>query len=135
MFVPLFITTFGVFLGAGLLAVPNALVDNWINGDQDPRHPRVPENFFDGSFFTWPWTRVAVFLAAFSMLYVAVHVLQSPRLRAQFFAGAEEGVRQRLAVRKLYEKQLRRWSKERAPANATPFLTRPRRGLRLRRAG
>jgi hypothetical protein len=121
IFIPLFCAAFGVFLGTGLLAVQNPLLDNWINGDQDPNEPRVPEDFFAGSFFSWPWTRVAFFLAAFSILYVAVDVVRSPDLRAQLFAGADEGVRQRLAVRKVYEERLPQWPRQQARADgATP---------------
>ena len=133
IFIPLFVTAFGVFLGAGLLAVRNPLLDNWINGDQGPGIPRDPENFFDGSFFTWPWTRVAFFLAAFSILYVAVDILRSPDMRAQFFAGADDGVRQRLAVRKVYEERLPQWSQKTTP-DATPPSKRSRRRVGTGRA-
>ena len=134
IFIPLFVTAFGVFLGAGLLAVRNPLLDNWINGDQGiPSRPRKTENFLDDSFLAWPWTRVAFFLAAFSILYVAVDILRSPDMRAQFFAGADDGVRQRLAVRKVYEERLPHWSPK-STADRTPPRERFRRRLRADRA-
>jgi hypothetical protein len=124
-FVPLFAGAFAVLLGVGLLAVPNELLDNWINGDQPAGSTRTPEDFHQGSFFAWPWTKVAFFLAAFSILYISVDVLRSPDVRKRFFAPADEGVRQRLAVKKVYEAEVPKWK---ATATKEPQQShRPRR--------
>jgi hypothetical protein len=124
-FVPLFAGAFAVLLGVGLLAVPNELLDNWINGDQPAGSTRNPEDFRQGSFFAWPWTKVAFFLAAFSILYISVDVLRSPDVRKRFFAPADEGVRQRLAVKKVYEAEVPNWK---ATATKEPHQSdRPRR--------
>jgi hypothetical protein len=80
----------------------------------DAANPREIEDFREGGFLEWPWTRVAIFLAALSVLYVAVDVLRTPESRGQFFAGADEGVSQRLAVRRAYEERLPIWSTDAA---------------------
>ena len=128
-FVPLFAGAFAVLLAVGLLAVPNELLDNWINGDQPSGPPRDPEDFFQGSFFTWPWTKMAFFLAAFSILYISVDVLRSPDVRKRFFAPADEGVRQRLAVKKVYEARVSEWE---TAESAEPPQSGRRRQLRFR---
>lgn len=57
--------------------------------------------------FTQPWNLVALLLAAFSVLYLAASIHTQDGLRKEFFAGADEGVRQRLAVRIVYDDRYR----------------------------
>ena len=132
IFLPLFGAAFGALLGVGLVAVRNDLLDNWINGDRATGDRRPVENFFAEGFFSWPWTRVALFLAAFSILYVAVDVLRSAEQRAQFFAGADEGVRQRLAVRTVYELGDRTGRRREPRPPRRPRPRAPSRGSRAR---
>jgi hypothetical protein len=107
VFVPLVIAAFGTFLLVGRLAVPDDLLKNWIYGDNAV--PSDYSSFLARSFLAEPWTQVAAFLAVFSLLYFAVSVLGNEQWRREYFAEADEGMRQRLAVRIVYERQLRVW--------------------------
>jgi hypothetical protein len=107
VFVPLVIAAFGAFLLVGRVAVPDDLLKNWIYGDNAV--PSDHPSFLDRSFLTEPWTQVAAFLAVFSLLYFAVSVLGNEQWRREYFAEADEGMRQRLAVRIVYEQQLPVW--------------------------
>jgi hypothetical protein len=116
IFAPVFAAVFVVFLLAGRATVSDDLLKNWIYGDN--ARPEDHASFHALPFFTEPWTRMAFFLAVFSLLYFAVSVLSSEQLRREFFAAADEGIRQRLAVRLLYQEQLPRWAPD-APQQTT----------------
>jgi hypothetical protein len=100
VFVPLVVGAFVVFQVVGRLAVSNELLNNWIHGDS--ARPEDYENFLADPFFVQPWTLVALFLAVLSLLFFSADTLRDEQLRNELFAGADEGVRQRLAVRILY---------------------------------
>jgi hypothetical protein len=106
VFVPLVLGAFVVFQVAGRLAVPNELLNNWIHGDS--ARPQDYENFLADPFFVQPWTLVALFLAVLSLLFFATSSLRDERLRNELFAGADEGVRQRLAVRIIHSHRISR---------------------------
>jgi hypothetical protein len=117
VFVPLVIAAFGTFLLVGRLAVPDDLLKNWIYGDNAV--PSDYSSFLARSFLAEPWTQVAAFLAVFSLLYFAVSVLGNEQWRREYFAEADEGMRQRLAVRIVYEQQLPVWP-EPSPHDGVP---------------
>jgi hypothetical protein len=96
-----------VFLFVGRRTVSDDLLKNWIYGDN--ADPDDYPSFYDQSWVSEPWTRMACFLAVFSLLYFAVSVLSNEQLRKEFFAAADEGIRQRLAVRLVYADRLAAW--------------------------
>jgi hypothetical protein len=106
VFVPLVIGAFVVFQVVGRLAVPNQLLNNWIHGDS--ARPADYEDFLADPFLVQPWTLVALFLAVLSLLFFSTYTLRDKGLRNELFAGADEGVRQRLAVRILYSHRISR---------------------------
>jgi hypothetical protein len=93
IFAPVFVAVFVVFLLVGRAAVSDDLLKNWIYGDN--AKPEDHASFHTLPFLSEPWTRMAFFLAVFSLLYFAVSVLTNEQLRREFFAGADEGIRQR----------------------------------------
>jgi hypothetical protein len=107
IFVPVFIAVFVVFWFVGRNTVSDDLLKNWIYGDSAV--PEAYPSFHDQSWYSEPWTRMAGFLAVFSLLYFAVSVLSNEQLRKEFFAAADEGIRQRLAMRLIYAVQLGAW--------------------------
>ena len=102
IFLPLTIVSWAVFLGLGRLLVPKEVAAEWIYGDAAPAF-RADQLVARG-FFDEPWTRVALALAAFSFLYLAVEILSDKAKRDEFFEGVDEAVRQRFAVRLTYIK-------------------------------
>jgi hypothetical protein len=100
VFVPVTAAAFGFFLWVGNLAVKDKLLKNWVYGDN--ANPAQLPSFHREAFLAEPWTRVALFLAVFSLLYFAVSVLTNTELRRAFFAGADGALRQRFAVRVVY---------------------------------
>jgi hypothetical protein len=101
IFAPVFAAVFVAFFFAGRATVSDDLLKNWIYGDN--ARPEEHASFHVLPFFSEPWTRMAFFLAVLSLLYFAVSVLSNEQLRREFFAAADEGIRQRLAVRLLYQ--------------------------------
>jgi hypothetical protein len=117
IFAPVFAAVFVTFFIAGHATVSDDLLKNWIYGDN--ARPEDHPSFHVLSFFSEPWTRMAFFLAVFSLLYFAVSVLSNEQLRREFFAAADEGIRQRLAVRLLYQHYPAALAPD-APTQATP---------------
>jgi hypothetical protein len=93
--VPVAVATAALFMVLGRLLVPSGVAAEWVYGDgTDPNRGQA---LLDRPFFQEPWTRVALILAAFSVVYYAVQVLSN---RDQyFFKGADEALRRRFAAR------------------------------------
>ncbi len=100
VFFPVTIAAGALYWILGRLAVPPPVAGEWVYGDQAP--PSRGEQLALEPFLDQPWTRVAVMMAAFSALYLAVQVLSNPAQRDEFFAGTDRAIRQRLAVRAAY---------------------------------
>lgn len=88
----------------GRLAVPNHVAAQWIYGD-NAGSPGV-ERLAQLPFWSEPWTRVPVVLAAFSVLYLTVSLLTDENQRKYFFSAAHAALRQRLAIRIAYRLRL-----------------------------
>ena len=95
IFVPLALLAGLVFWGLTRLAVPTEVAAEWIYGDQP-----TPEQIAAAAEPGWlaePWPRVALVLAAFCFMYLTVQIPSSKEQREDFLAGAERGIKQRLA--------------------------------------
>ena len=113
VFVPIVLAAAALFWCLARLAVPPPVAAEWIFGDVSGS-ARDAELLAPG-FLEQPWTRVALLLAAFSYLYLAVQIPASPEQRKDFLAGVDRGIRQRLAMRLAYLELLR---EEERPAQA-----------------
>jgi hypothetical protein len=101
IFTPVAVGAFAFFLLLARLAVPPAVAAEWVFGDgADPSLGLMLDN---RPFVEEPWTRVAVVLAAFSVLYLTVTVLTDDNHRRTFFGVADDAIRQRFAMRLAYD--------------------------------
>jgi hypothetical protein len=100
VFTPLVGLSAALFWLIGRLAVPAPVAAEWIYGDN--AGAAATARLEAMSFWAEPWTRVPLILAMFSLLYIAVTVLTNDEQREQFFAGASDALRQRLALRVAY---------------------------------
>jgi hypothetical protein len=101
LFVPVMLAAGLLFWCIGHLAVTPEMAADWIYGDRSSAADA--DKLRALSFFSDPWTRVAAILAVFSLLYIAVAVLSDDDQRKEFLSGADAGLRERLAVRVLYQ--------------------------------
>ena len=133
--IPLAIAATVLFWAVARLAVPADVAGTWVFGDS--ASSAKGDALLSGrSFIDEPWTRVALLLAAFSMLYFAVELLKDDKQHEDFFEGAGRAIRHRLAARLVYREWL---ADEGIPVAASaPPRRRPRmprvRGSRPRRA-
>jgi hypothetical protein len=102
--VPVGVGALVLFWVVGRLAVPNHVAAQWIYGD-NAGSPGV-ERLAQLPFWSEPWTRVPVVLAAFSVLYLTVSLLTDENQRKYFFSAAHAALRQRLAIRIAYRLRL-----------------------------
>jgi hypothetical protein len=99
-FFPVMFLAIALFFALGQLVVPPAVAATWVYGDGTPASrgeglARLP-------LMEQPWSRVAVLLAAFSVLALAVEILSDSERRSAFFDSADKALRRRLAVRLAY---------------------------------
>ncbi len=100
--VPLACLTAGLLFLICKLAVRPTLAAGWIFGDgQEARGVVWRDDVLPG-----PWVRVAVVLAVFALLYVAVTMHRDDSENSRFFAGASKAVTQRLAMYAVYRSAL-----------------------------
>jgi hypothetical protein len=119
--VPLAIGATILFWAVAKLAVPADVAGTWVFGD--PPAPR--EDLLGRSFVDEPWTRVALLLAFFSMLYFAAELLKNEEQHEAFFEGAGRGIRQRLAARLVYHRLLVEDETDPAPTTPAPRRATP----------
>jgi hypothetical protein len=100
LFIPVFLASVAVFYVLARLSVPVEVAANWIYGDS--AGDAAEEKIAAMGFFAQPWTRTAIVLAVFSLLYVAVEILSHEDQRELFFRGADAGVGQRFAAAIVY---------------------------------
>ena len=121
VFVPVAIGAFGFFLLLGHVAVRKEMAAEWTWGDgQGGRGTELESH----AFWAEPWTRVALVLAVFSVLYLIVTVLHAKDQRTLFLGVADAAIRQRFAVRLAYDQALKKEG-ERQPDHS---LRRPVKG-------
>jgi len=104
-FIPVMLLAAILFFVLGHLVVPPAVAATWVYGDGTP--PSRGQVLANLPLIQQPWIRVAVLLAAFSVLYLAVELLSDSDGRSKFFDSADRAVRRRLAVRLAYRELLR----------------------------
>ncbi|MGY1703866.1 hypothetical protein ACI79C_04765 [Geodermatophilus sp. SYSU D00697] len=80
------------------LTVKPRVAAGWIFGDGQERRGDI----WKGALLPQPWLRVAVILAVFALLYVAVEVHRDHAQGSRFFAGAQTAMDQRLAMYLVY---------------------------------
>ena len=100
-FIPVMVSAAILFRVLGHLVVSPAVAANWVYGDNTPA--KRGYELVNLPLIEQPWNRVAVLLAVFSILYLAVEVLSDPEKRGVFFENADTAVRRRLAVRLAYQ--------------------------------
>jgi hypothetical protein len=96
--IPIGIGSVAIYLGLGHLTIGTNLLKDWqlnSSGEKPVKHP---------TFFDPLWVKVSLFLAAFSVLYLAVTVTMSKDQRDIFLAAPRQALRQRFAVRLAYER-------------------------------
>jgi hypothetical protein len=105
VFVPVAVGAMLLFWVIGRLAVPPDTAADWIFGDA---MPSVQLMLLELPLLDTPWIRMAVFIAGFSVLYLAVTLLTDDEKLKQFvaFSAASAAVKQRLAVRVAYRLRL-----------------------------
>jgi hypothetical protein len=101
IFVPLIVFGTIVFWGIGRLAVRASVAGSWIYGDHSSA--ALANGLAHRPFFEQPWTRIALLLAAFSLLYVVIQVRSSAEQRKDFFRGADAALRRRFAMLEAYD--------------------------------
>jgi hypothetical protein len=112
LLIPVTVVSFFIFLGLGHLAVGEELLRDW------QVSPGDGESFENPALFHELWVKPALLLAAFSVLSLSVQATATEQQRDSFFKGTD-ALRQRLAVRHLYEK-----AKEKDPTtNSTDSTT------------
>jgi len=104
-FIPVMLLAAILFFVLGHLVVPPAVAATWVYGDGTP--PSRGQVLANLPLIQQPWIRVAVLLAAFSVLYLAVELLSDSDGRSKFFDSADRAVRRRLAVRLAYRELLK----------------------------
>ena len=104
VFVPVAIAAAFLFWAIGKLAVPAEVAGGWIFGDPSGHAQELHRaDILRGrEAFDEPWTRVALLLAFFSLLYLAAELLKQKEQHDAFLAGAGTGIRERLAARVVY---------------------------------
>ena len=103
-FFPVMFLAIVVFFAIGYFVVPPEVAATWVYGDGTPASRG--EGLAHLPPIDQPWLRVAVLLAAFSVLSLAVDVLSDSDRRIRFFDSADRAIRRRLAVRLAYHKVL-----------------------------
>jgi hypothetical protein len=101
IFTPVAVGAFAFFLLLARLAVPPEVAAEWVFGDG--ADPALGLMLDKRPFVEEPWTRVAVVLAVFSVLYLTVTVLTDENHRKTFFGVADDAIRQRFAMRLAYD--------------------------------
>jgi hypothetical protein len=96
IFLPLAAIAAVVFWGLTRLAVPQHVAAEWIYGDK-PTDDNVAA-VSAPALLAEPWARLAMLLAAFSFLSLAVQIPANKEQRKDFLAGADSGIKQRLAA-------------------------------------
>jgi hypothetical protein len=104
VFIPVTVAAALLFWVLGRLAVPPDVAGTWIYGDGAPASRGA--ELAARPFIDEPWTRVAMILAIFSVLYLAVTVQSNKEHREEFFQGAERAILQLLAVKLVYDRFL-----------------------------
>lgn len=97
---PLTVGSFALFLVIAHLAVPHAVAGEWVFGDGTA--PTRGVELMMRPFFDQPWTRVALLLAVFSLLYLTVTVATNRDRRDELVAAASTALRERFAMRLTY---------------------------------
>jgi hypothetical protein len=96
IFLPLAAIAAVVFWGLTRLSVPQHVAAEWIYGDK-PTDDNVAA-VSAPALLAEPWARLAMLLAAFSFLSLAVQIPANKEQRKDFLAGADSGIKQRLAA-------------------------------------
>jgi hypothetical protein len=96
IFLPLALFAAVVFWGLVRLSVPQHVAAEWLFGDK-PTDEQVAA-VAAPALLAEPWARVAMLLAAFSFLSLTVQIPSSEEQRENFLAGADRGIKQRLAA-------------------------------------
>lgn len=104
-FIPVMLLGAVLFFVLGHIVVPPAVAATWVYGDGTPASRG--QELANLPLIQQPWTRVAVLLAAFSVLYLAVELLSDSEERSKFFDNADRAIRRRLAARLAYREVLR----------------------------
>jgi len=81
--------------------VPAPVAAEWIYGD-NATLKQIADVSKPGALAE-PWPRVALVLAAFCFMYLAVQIPGNKEQREDFLGGAERGIRQRLARLAVYQ--------------------------------
>jgi hypothetical protein len=128
IFVPLMIAGTALFWIIGRLAVRSPVASAWIYGDGSS--PALAKALTTRPFFEQPWTRVALLLGAFSLLYVVIQVLSSKDQRREFFRGADAALRLRFALLLAYDAVFANANQRTSPPKTAPDVQRFRFAMR-----
>ncbi len=96
----LVLAVFAFFVGFGLLAISDGVIQAWVG------HPPTPVAALGGAGLELPVPnelfQVAVFLSAFAGLYFTVYAVSDANYREQFFAELDEELERAVGVRSVY---------------------------------